>query len=117
MMMKRIALLVILTVFSLTVKGQLVIDNGSFFSENEKTALAEKMQEIRDKSTVQTLLYTTTDLAGKSPIDYGKDLALKYPAGVHGINNGIIILLSTNERRLQILCGYGLEWILSNNET
>ena len=114
---KHSALFIILMVFSLTVKGQLIVDNGSFFTEDEKTALAEKMQEIRDSCTVQTLLYTTTDLAGKSSIEYGKDLALKYRTGVFGINNGIIILISKNEREVRILCGYGLEWILSDDET
>ncbi|GAA4279996.1 hypothetical protein GCM10022260_04170 [Gaetbulibacter aestuarii] len=101
----------------MTVKSQLIIDNGEFLTDNEKSELTTRLQNLKDKSTVETMIYTTMDLGGKSPIDYGMDLSRKYPAGIKGINNGIIILLSKNDRKLQILVGYGLEWILSDNQT
>ncbi len=115
--MRHITPLIILFFFGLTAKSQFIIDNGNFFSDTEKTELIESLQNIETKSTVQTLIYTTMDLGGKSPVDYGMDLSRQYPAGIKGINNGIIILLSKNDRKLQILVGSGLEWILTNSQT
>jgi hypothetical protein len=37
--------------------------------------------------------------------------------GEKGVNNGIIILLSKKERKLQILNGCGIEWIISDAQT
>jgi hypothetical protein len=115
--MRHITTLIILIFFGLTVKSQLIIDNGEFLNDNEKSELTTRLQILKDKSTVETLIYTTMDLGGKSPFDYGMDLSRKYPAGIKGINNGIIILLSKNDRKLQIIVGYGLEWVLSDNQT
>jgi len=115
--MRHFTTLIILIFFGLKGNCQLVIDNGEFLSESEKSELTTRLQNLKDKSTVETLIYTTMDLGGKSPFDYGMDLSRKYPAGIKGINNGIIILLSKNDRKLQILVGYGLEWILSDNQT
>lgn len=115
--MRRYLLIIILVFLNITVKGQLIIDNGAFLTEKEKSNLTQKIQSIKDKSTVETLIYTTLDLGDKSEFDYAMDLSLKYPVGNNGINNGIIILLSKNDRKLQILVGYGLEWILSNSQT
>lgn len=115
--MRYVSILIILILFGLKVKSQLIIDNGIFFSDSEKLELTDKLQRLKSKSTVETLVYTTMDLGGKTPLEYCKDLSLKYPAGVIGVNNGIVILLSKNDRKLQITVGYGLEWVLSDSVT
>jgi hypothetical protein len=115
--MRHLTILLIFIFFGLTANCQLIIDNGEFLTESEESELTTRLQILKDKSTVETLIYTIMDLDGMSPIDYGKNLSLRYPAGVKGINNGIIVLLSKNDRKLQIIVGYGLEWILSDNQT
>ncbi len=114
--MRHFTTLIFLFFFGLISKSQVVIDNGAFFTEKEVSDLEDRLQILKDKSTVETLIYTTIDLAGKTSLDYAKELFHKYPAGVKGINNGIIILLSKNDKRLQILVGLGLEWVLSDSE-
>jgi hypothetical protein len=115
--MRHITTLIVLIFFGLTAKSQLIVDNAAFLNEKEKSELTDKIQKIKDQSSIEILIYTTMDLKGKSSIEYGKELSIKYAIGVKGLNNGIIILLSKNDRKLQILVGYGLEWILSDNET
>ncbi len=115
--MRYISILIILILFGLKVKSQLIIDNGIFFSDSEKLELTDKLQRLKNKSTVETLVYTTMDLGGKTPLEYGKELSNKYPAGVKGVNNGIIILLSKNDKKVQVLVGNGLEWVLSDSVT
>ncbi len=115
--MKQISILLFLIFFSLALKGQVIVDNGKFFSDIEKSELTSILKRIEAKSTVQALIYTTMDLGGISPLDYGKDLSIRYPVGTKGVNNGIIIWLSKNDRELQILNGYGIEWVISDNQS
>lgn len=115
--MRHLIASVILLLFGLTAKCQLIVDNAGLLTENEELELTNRLLDIKDKSTIETLVYITPDLDGKSSMDYGMDLSQTYPAGVKGINNGIIILLSMNDRNLQIMVGYGLEWILGDSET
>lgn len=115
--MRHITTFIMLILFSMTVKSQLIIDNGAFFNDSEKSELASRLQILKDNSSVEIFIFTTMDLGGKTPIDYGKDLSLRYPTGKKGLNNGITILLSKNDSRLQILNGYGLEWIITDNQS
>lgn len=101
----------------LSLNGQMVVDNGNFFSVSEEKKLIEKCHDIKERTTSQILIYSTDDLNGKSPKDYGEEIWMKYPAGIKGINNGVLILFSKNDRKLQILLGYGLEWILTDDDT
>ncbi len=115
--MNRILYIIIFLFLELTAQSQLVVDNGNFFSEKEKIELTNRMREIEEKTTVQTLIYTTLDLKGKLPFEYSRELGMNYKVGIKGINNGILILLSKNDRKVQILNGYGIEWIISDYET
>ena len=115
--MNRTIYLIIFVVLGLTAQSQLVVDNGHFFSENEIIKLGKRMQEIENETSAQILIYTTLDLNGKTPVEYGKELGMNYRVGIKGINNGILILLSKNDRKVQILNGYGIEWIISDLET
>ncbi|WP_289056012.1 TPM domain-containing protein [Carboxylicivirga marina] len=115
--MNKILYLVIFVLHGLSAQGQLIVDNGNFFSDKEISELINKMQKIENETSVQTLIYTTMDLNGKTPIEYGLELGTNYKVGIKGVNNGILILLSKNERKVQVINGYGIEWIISDNET
>lgn len=115
--MNKIIIGLIFSLISFSAQSQLIVDNGHFFSENEITELGNKMKKIEADNSVQILIYSTMDLNGMSPVEYGKGIGNKYKVGERGINNGILILLSKNDRKLQILNGYGIEWIISDNET
>lgn len=115
--MNKVVTLIIFFLISTTAESQFIIDNGQFFSESECEALCSKMQRIKENSSIEILIYSTIDFNGKSPIEYGLGVAKEYEVGIKGINNGIIILLSKNDKYLQILNGYGIEWIITDNET
>jgi hypothetical protein len=115
--MNRILYLVVFTFFGITAQSQLIVDNGYFFSDIEKSELVSIMNNLRNESTVETLIYTTISLNGKTPIEYGKEIGMSYQVGEKGINNGLLILLSKNDRKVQILNGYGIEWIIPDTKT
>lgn len=110
--MKYIFTVVLLIFFGLASKSQCIIDDGSFFTDSEKSALIDKMYNIEERSTVQILVYTKTELGSQSALE----LARKYSPG-SDVNNRVVIFLSKNDRRLQILVGYGLEWEISDRKS
>jgi hypothetical protein len=101
----------------LITNGQLISDNGGFLSEPENLKLKTQCEKINKNTSVEILLYTELDLNGQSAKEYGMELSKRIPVGKKGINNGILIVLSKNDRKLQILNGLGLEWILSDEES
>lgn len=110
--MKRISILAYLLIFCLQGKSQQLIDNASLFSNQEKSMIVSRLQYMKDKSSVQMLIYTLKDLKGKTAVEYGLDLANKYHIGTNGINNGLIVFIAKNDHTIHILAGYGLEWLL-----
>ena len=115
--MKKILLVLSVALWSIAANSQVVIDKGQFFSDSEITLLKADAQNLKDKYTIETLIFTTMDLGGKTPFDYVQDLGRNYKVGEKGVNNGIIILLSKKERKLQILNGCGIEWLISDVQT
>ncbi|NOX84488.1 MAG: TPM domain-containing protein [Chlorobi bacterium] len=115
--MNKIVFLVFLSFYGIIAQGQSVIDNGNFFSESEITALTAIIQKIKNETTVENMVYTTMSLKRKNPLEYGLKIAEKYHVGKKGINNGILILVSKTDRKVQILTGHGIEWIIPETET
>ncbi|MDP4202251.1 MAG: TPM domain-containing protein [Bacteroidota bacterium] len=113
--MKRIPLFAYLLIFCLQGKSQQLIDNASLFSNQEKSIIISRLQDVKDKSSVQMLIYTLKDLKGKPAGEYGLNLANKFHIGISGINNGLIVLIAKNDHTIQILAGYGLEWLLPDS--
>jgi hypothetical protein len=111
--------LTFLTIFlsSFIVQAQSVVDNGAFFSISERSKIETQIDQITKRTTVCILLYTIDTLNGKSTKEYGMELGYKFQLGKKGINNAIIILLSKKDGELQILNGYGLEWVLTDDES
>ncbi|WP_140484986.1 TPM domain-containing protein [Flavobacterium sp. GSA192] len=87
-----------------------VYDYANLFSTNEKTQLEEKLIRYSDTTTTQIVVITIESLKGEDV----SLLATKWGHtwGVGGTkkdDNGVIILISKNDRKIAINPGYGLE--------
>nr|WP_288836306.1 TPM domain-containing protein [uncultured Flavobacterium sp.] len=87
-----------------------VYDYANLFSTNEKTQLEEKLIRYSDTTTTQIVVITVESLKGEDV----SLLATKWGHtwGVGGTkkdDNGVIILISKNDRKIAINPGYGLE--------
>ncbi|OYX82346.1 MAG: methanol dehydrogenase [Flavobacteriales bacterium 32-34-25] len=87
-----------------------VYDYANLFNANEKTQLEEKLIRYSDTTTTQIVVITVESLKGEDV----SLLATKWGHtwGVGGTakdDNGVIILISKNDRKIAINPGYGLE--------
>src|SRR3546814_5017545 len=57
---------------------------------------------------------TVSDLEGRDVSDYGYRLGREWQIGDKEKDDGVVFLIATNERRMSISVGYGLETILTD---
>ncbi len=86
----------------------LVNDYASILSSNEKRLLENKLVAYNDSTSTQIAIAIVEDLQGYDRADFAVNLAKYWGIGGQK-NNGALILLSKQERKLYIATGYGLE--------
>lgn len=87
-----------------------VYDYANLLSSSEKTQLEEKLIRYSDTTTTQIVVITVESLKGEDV----SQLATKWGhtwgiGGTKKDDNGVIILVSKNDRKIAINPGYGLE--------
>ena len=89
-----------------------VTDKTGTLSGGEIAALEQKLATFERETTNQIAVLLIPSLAGDSLEDYSIRLAEKWKIGQKGKNNGAILLVVKNDRKLRIEVGYGLEGAL-----
>lgn len=67
---------------------------------------------LEEKTGIQTLVVAVTGIKGGDCFDFAYRLGQEMGVGQKERNNGLVILLSTDERCIQFATGYGLEGVL-----
>lgn len=112
----RKALLLFLSIF-LVEPGfaqSLVIDKANLFSEAEEEQLLEKIGKVRRNNNGVICIYTVASLAGRSAYDYSIEVASSLGVGQKGLNNGMLLFIAPNDRKVHLQVGCGLEWAVSD---
>jgi uncharacterized protein len=91
-----------------------VVDAANIIPDAEEAALTQKLQAVQQASSRQLVVATVPDLQGHPIEDYGYQLGRHWGIGQKGANNGIILLVAPQERRVRIEVGYGLEPIMTD---
>jgi uncharacterized protein len=88
---------------------QLVNDVAGILSPAEKEALERKLVLIDDSSSNQIAVVILPTLDGYPIEDYATKLFRDWGIGNKKTNNGILLLVAINDRKVRIEVGYGLE--------
>ena len=88
---------------------QLVNDVVGILSPAEKEALERKLVLIDDSSSNQIAVVILPTLDGYPIEDYATKLFRDWGIGNKKTNNGILLLVAINDRKVRIEVGYGLE--------
>ena len=70
------------------------------------------LHSLEQKTGIQTLVVAVTGIKGGDCFDFTHRLGQEWGVGQKGRDNGLVILLSTDERCVQFATGYGLEGVL-----
>ena len=86
-----------------------VYDYADVLNEQEEKQLENKLVRFSDSTTTQIVIVTIDDLKGESIGILAPKWAQEWGIGQAKEDNGVIILLSKNDREIWISPGYGLE--------
>lgn len=88
---------------------RLVNDFAQMISNENKAALEEKLLTYNDSTSTQIYIVTVESIGDYSIEDFALRLGRKWQIGQKDKNNGILILVSKQDRKVDIEVGYGLE--------
>jgi uncharacterized protein len=86
-----------------------VTDNAQILSENTRKSLTETLKEYETRTTNQIVILTIPSLEGENIEDYANRVFNEWKIGQKDKDNGILIVVVPNERKMRIEVGYGLE--------
>jgi uncharacterized protein len=91
---------------------KLVNDFTNTLSSQEQNALEQKLVAYNDSTSTQVAIIMITSLGGYPVDDYAIQLAEKWGIGQKGKNNGVLIFVSKEDRKIFIPTGYGMEGVM-----
>ncbi|MEO0590733.1 MAG: TPM domain-containing protein [Pseudomonadota bacterium] len=91
-----------------------VVDQANILPAETEAQLTAQLQALETQSNRQLVVATVASLEGYDISDYGYRLGREWGIGQEGEDNGAILLVAPNERRVRIEVGYGLEGYLTD---
>ncbi|MBB5222469.1 uncharacterized protein HNP73_002405 [Amaricoccus macauensis] len=91
-----------------------IVDQAGILSPEAKADIEPKLVELETKSGIQLVVATVSSLDGQAIEPYANELFRAWRLGEATQNNGVLLLVAPNERRVRIEVGYGLEGTLTD---
>jgi len=91
-----------------------VVDAANLLTPADVQELDSKLAALEQRSSRQLVVATVPSLGGLEIEDYGYRLGRAWGIGQKEANNGAILLVAPNERKVRVEVGYGLEPILTD---
>ena len=89
-----------------------VSNPDGILSESAVATMNQILYQLEQNTGIQTLVVAVTGIEGGDCFDFAYRLGKEMGVGQKGRDNGLVILLSTDERCIQFATGYGLEGVL-----
>lgn len=96
-----------------------VVDQANLLDPAQEAALTAKLAGLETRTNRQLVITTLNSLEGYEISDYGYRLGRSWALGQDGKDetekdNGAILIVAPNERKMRIEVGYGLEPVLTD---
>jgi uncharacterized protein len=91
---------------------KLVNDYANVLTADQKVTLENKLVEFDKTTSTQITIVIVQSLDGKDIADAATELGRSWKVGQAKNNNGVVLMVSYGDRKLNISPGYGLEKVL-----
>ena len=91
-----------------------IVDQADIIPQQTRETLEPRLSELEQKSGIQLVVATVRSLEGQEIEPYANELFRFWKLGEKQKNNGVLLLVAPNERRVRIEVGYGLEGTLTD---
>jgi uncharacterized protein len=86
-----------------------VTDKSGLLSAGTTSYLNARLRHYEESTGHQVLVYLTPDTGGETPEGYGSEAFKAWRVGRKGVDDGAVLFLFTEDRKIHIEVGYGLE--------
>ncbi len=91
-----------------------VVDDAHVLSSETMAQLIEQLADFEAKSSDQVVVATVRSTGDAAIEPYANQLFRHWGLGQAGENNGVLLLVAIDDRKMRIEVGYGLEGILTD---
>ncbi len=91
-----------------------VTDKTGTLNSTQLASLEKKLSDFDKETTTQIVVWMIPSLEGGSLEDKSHQIAEQNGLGQKGPNNGVLLFIAKNDRKLRIEVGYGLEGALTD---
>jgi len=96
-----------------TLKGR-VNDYAAMLPPEAESRIETLLKDLEEKDSTQVVVLTVPSLAGDSLEDFSMRVAERWKIGRKGLDNGAILVIARDDRKVRIEVGYGLEGRLTD---
>jgi uncharacterized protein len=89
-----------------------VVDLAGLLAPEQRRELEERLAREEEQSSVQIVVATIPTLESEPLEDFSIRLAEAWRIGQKGLDNGAIVIVVEDERRVRVEIGYGLEPVI-----
>ncbi len=86
-----------------------VVDNANLLTSQQESRLTAQLAGHEEATSNQVVVVTLPSLQGTAIEDFGYQLGRHWGIGQAGRDNGVLLIVAPNERKVRIEVGYGLE--------
>jgi uncharacterized protein len=91
-----------------------VVDNAGIIDAATEASLTARLEAFEKKSSDQIVVATIPSLGGAAIEPYANRLFRAWGLGQAGEDNGVLLLVAVDDRKMRIEVGYGLEGTLTD---
>jgi uncharacterized protein len=91
-----------------------IVDEADLLSGQDNAEIVQQLEALEAASTDQLAVVTLKNLQGYAIEDYGYQLGRKWGIGQKGKDNGVLLIVAPNERKVRIEVGRGLEPVMTD---
>jgi len=117
-----VAVLLVLFPFAATAKdipaltGR-IVDQANLLSADQRQRIETKLAAFEKETGDQVAVLTVDSLDGEAIEDYANKVGRAWALGQKGKDNGVILLVAKQDRKMRMEVGYGLEPVLTDLQT
>jgi len=98
-----------------SIENKYIFDDAQMISDIAESDLETRLTVFEKQTTNQIFVVTLDDINGVDPLDYATDLGNSMGVGQKDKDNGVLLLIVKDERKMSIAAGKGLEKKLTDS--
>lgn len=115
-MITAILLLIVLQLSAVKIPRltMMVTDNAQILNRQQENRLEGLLRSVKQSTSAEIALLTVKDMGGLTIEDYSIRVVDNWKLGKADRDNGVLLLVSTGDRKVRLEIGYGLEDIVTD---